>query len=128
MEYNPLMNNVAQIVSAYVAKNTLSAEQLMKLITDTYTLMQNITKDAEIHTPAVQIKKSIHPDYIICLEDGKKLKVLTRYILKRYNLTPEAYRTKWGLPSDYPMVAQNYADTRSQIAKSKGFGKKIQKL
>ncbi|MER8680504.1 MucR family transcriptional regulator [Mesorhizobium sp. M1405] len=123
-----LVSITADIVSAYVSNNPLPVGELAKLIGDTYVALQGIgtpvAPAAVKLEPAVSIKKSVSPDFIICLEDGKKFKSLKRHIGVHYNLTPNAYREKWSLPSDYPMVAPNYAATRSALAKSIGLGRK----
>ncbi|MER9776654.1 MucR family transcriptional regulator [Mesorhizobium sp. M0220] len=135
MNVSPDRNNqgdltsiTADIVSAYVSNNPLPVGELSKLIGDTYVALQGIgtpvVPAAVKLEPAVSIKKSVSPDFIICLEDGKKFKSLKRHIGVHYNLTPDAYRQKWSLPSDYPMVAPNYAATRSALAKSIGLGRK----
>ena len=115
------------IVSAYVSNNSVGAGELPILIKDVYGALTRVTNPeanspATNAKPAVSIKKSITPDYIICLEDGKKLKMLKRHLRTAYNLTPEQYRQKWGLASDYPMVAPNYAAARSRLAKQMGLG------
>ncbi|MGD9638459.1 MAG: MucR family transcriptional regulator [Alphaproteobacteria bacterium] len=114
------------IVSNYVAKNNVSYEDLPKLITLVYDAIKsnslNETSKPE-KEPAVSVKRSVHPDFIVCLEDGKKLTMLKRYLKTNYNMTPEDYRLKWGLPPDYPMVAPNYAEKRSMLAKKSGLGK-----
>lgn len=123
-----LKSIAADIVSAYVSNNPLPIGELPKLIGDTYAALQGIgtpvAPAAVKLEPAVSIRKSVTPDYIICLEDGKKFKSLKRHIGVHYNLSPEEYRQKWSLPSDYPMVAPNYAATRSALAKSIGLGRK----
>jgi predicted transcriptional regulator len=117
----------AEIVSAYVANNSMQADDLPKLIDNVHmalskTAQVSLEPEAEPLKPAVPIKKSISDDYIICLEDGKRFKSLKRHLRTHYNLTPEEYREKWGLPADYPMVAPNYARARSQLAKKMGLG------
>ena len=115
----------AQIVSAHVSNNAIGAEALPSLIQDVYRTLAGVGKEQVLpdkQLPAVPIKKSVFPDYIICLEDGKKLKMLKRHLKTSYNLTPEEYRERWGLPSDYPMVAPNYAKQRSKLAKQIGLG------
>ncbi|ESY01388.1 MucR family transcriptional regulator [Mesorhizobium sp. LNJC405B00] len=117
----------ADIVAAYVSNNPLPVGELPKLIGDIHAALKGIGT-AAIETvikqePAVSIRKSVTPDFIICLEDGKKFKSLKRH-LQHFNLTPDEYRQKWNLPSDYPMVAPNYAATRSALAKSIGLGRK----
>jgi predicted transcriptional regulator len=116
------------IVSAYVQFNQLPAGQLAQMIRDIHGTLASLSSggaahDPEKHKPAVPIKKSITPEYIICLEDGKRLKMLKRYLRTRYDLSPDAYRLKWGLAADYPMVAPNYAQQRSQFAKQIGLGR-----
>jgi predicted transcriptional regulator len=117
----------ADIVSAYVSNNTVSAAEIPALINQIHSaLLRVATGLSEAPTeplkPAVPIKKSITPDFIVCLEDGKKFKSLKRHLRTQYNVTPEQYRDKWGLPPDYPMVAPNYAAARSQLAKEMGLG------
>lgn len=118
----------AGIVSAYVANNPVPASNLAELIATVHAavagLVQPSTSVAEAAVPAVNPKRSVHADYIVCLEDGKRFKSLKRHLATYYDLTPEEYRTKWGLPHDYPMVAPNYAAQRSQLAKSMGLGRK----
>lgn len=115
------------IVSAYVSNNSVGAGDLPILIKDVYGALTRVT-NPEAHAPAtnakpaVSIKKSITPDYIICLEDGKKFKSLKRHLRTQYGLSPEQYREKWSLASDYPMVAPNYAAARSRLAKQMGLG------
>jgi predicted transcriptional regulator len=116
----------AEIVSAYVGKNSVSADQLPELIRQVHQGLTNVGSAPEATPaklePAVPIRKSISPDFLICLEDGRKFKSLKRHLRTKYNLSPEAYRAKWGLPKDYPMVAPNYAASRSALAKSMGLG------
>jgi predicted transcriptional regulator len=116
------------IISAFVANNAVSAADLPELIRTVHATVNDLSKvDApkvETPEPAVSIPKSITPDYLVCLEDGRKLKMLKRYLRSRYDMTPEEYRTRWNLPADYPMVAPNYAKLRSQHAKDIGLGKK----
>lgn len=115
-----------EIVAAFVSNNTVTADKLPGLLQDVHDAVRALAKggtaSAGSQEPAVNIKKSVTPDYIICLEDGKKLKMLKRYLRTHYNLSPEEYRRKWGLPADYPMVAPNYAKRRSQFAKDIGLG------
>ncbi len=115
------------IVAAYVSNNSVNAEKIPALIQEVHDTVKALAAGAAANAgnqaPAVPIKKSITPDYIICLEDGKKLKMLKRYIRTQYGLSPEDYRRKWGLPADYPMVAPNYAKRRSQFAKDIGLGR-----
>ena len=117
----------AQIVSAHVSNNAVTADSLPSLITEVYRTLANVGKDPvapDKPQPAVPVKKSVMPDYIICLEDGKKLKMLKRHLMTAYGLTPDDYRAKWGLPADYPMVAPSYAEARRQLAKDIGLGRK----
>ncbi len=117
----------AQIVSAHVANNAVQASALPELIQQVYTALSSLggsTVAAEKPQPAVPVKKSVFPDYIICLEDGKKLKMLKRHLMTSYGMSAEDYRQRWNLPSDYPMVAPNYAQHRSSLAKSIGLGRK----
>lgn len=117
----------AEIVSAYVSNNAVGAADLPGLIGDVHSALTRVTGNIEVPEreeakPAIAVKKSVTPDYIICLEDGKKFKSLKRHLRTHYKLTPDEYRTKWGLPHDYPMVAPNYAAARSQLAKKMGLG------
>ena len=126
---NELVELTADIVSAYVSNNSVVPSELSNLIDQTFiALRQAATKESQPRQeeliPAVSIKKSVSPDYIICLDDGKKFKSLKRHLRTSYNLTPEEYREKWGLPYDYPMVAPNYAAQRSAMAKKIGLGRK----
>ena len=125
-----LLELTTEIVSAHVGNNALSVGDLPQLIQDVYRTLSNIGSaqgTAERPQPAVSVKKSVTPDYIICLEDGKKLKMLKRHLKTSYNLTPEEYCERWGLPRDYPMVAPNYAKHRSILAKKIGLGTKSRK-
>jgi predicted transcriptional regulator len=123
-----LIEMTTEIVSAYVSGNELSADAVPGLISTVFGALRStgsvetpqIAKD---QVPAVSVKKSIFPDFIICLEDGKRFKSLKRHLRSSYDLSPEAYRTKWGLPADYPMVAPNYAAARSALAKKIGLGR-----
>ena len=118
------LGQVAEIVSAYVSNNSVPTNQLSDLITSVHESLANLgEKPSEALKPAVPIKQSIKPDYIVCLEDGKKLKMLKRHLRTSYNLSPEEYRKKWGLKDDYPMVAPKYAAQRSELAKKIGLGK-----
>ncbi len=117
------LNHVSEIVSAYVSNNSLPANQISELITTVHqTLMHMGEKPPEKLKPAVPTKNSIKPDYIVCLEDGKRLKMLKRHLRTSYDLSPKEYRQKWGLPNDYPMVAPKYAAQRSELAKKFGLG------
>ena len=121
-----ILGHTTSIVAAHVSNNKIGVEDLPKLIRDVYSSLAGVDGQGEpareTPTPAVAIKKSVTPDYIICLEDGKKLKMLKRHLKTMYNMTPEQYREKWGLPADYPMVAPNYAKRRSRLAKEIGLG------
>jgi predicted transcriptional regulator len=121
-----LLALTTEIVAAHVSNNTVSVNDLPQLINQIYNSLANIgtapASPAARPQPAVTIKKSVQPDYIVCLEDGKKLKMLKRHLKTAYNMTPESYRERWGLPSDYPMVAPNYARQRSRLAKEIGLG------
>jgi predicted transcriptional regulator len=117
----------ADIVSAYVSNNSVAAADIPGLINQVHGALLRVSSGqgemaAEPLKPAVSVKKSITNDYLICLEDGKKFKSLKRHLRTQYNMTPEQYREKWGLPPDYPMVAPNYAAARSQLAKQMGLG------
>ncbi|MCQ8277650.1 MucR family transcriptional regulator [Acetobacteraceae bacterium KSS8] len=117
----------AQIVSAHVSNNTVPADGLTALIRQVHQALTSVTAVAmepEKPQPAVPVKRSVFPDYIVCLEDGKKLKMLKRHLQSAYNMTPEQYRERWGLPQDYPMVAPNYAERRSALARQIGLGRK----
>ena len=117
----------AQIVSAHVEHNSVQAEALPGLIERVYQTLRGVGQapvEVEKPVPAVPVKQSVRPDFIICLEDGKKLKMLKRHLMTSYRLTPGQYRTRWGLSSDYPMVAPNYAKVRSSLAKKIGLGRK----
>ena len=123
------MELAAHIVSAYVSNNTVPATDLPALIGEVHATLERIARGedeqvAEQVKPAVAVKRSISPDYLICLEDGKKFKSLKRHLRTQYNLTPEQYREKWGLPPDYPMVAPNYALARSALARQMGLGQR----
>ncbi|MFD1694878.1 MucR family transcriptional regulator [Roseibium aestuarii] len=122
-----LIDLTADIVSAYVSNNTVAANDLSALINEVYSALQNtangtVEPEPEPLKPAVPVKKSVMPDYIICLEDGKKFKSLKRHLRTHYDMTPEEYREKWDLGPDYPMVAPNYAAARSELAKKMGLG------
>jgi predicted transcriptional regulator len=122
-----ILGLTAQIVSAHVSNNAVSRDALPELIQQVFTtLMAAGTEQVEPERlqPAVPIKKSVFPEYIVCLEDGKKLKMLKRHLQTSYNMTPEQYRERWGLPHDYPMVAPRYAEHRSELAKKIGLGRK----
>ena len=117
----------AGIVSAYVSNNPVAAGDISALISQVHSALLRVSNgqgeaSGEPMKPAIAVKKSITPDHLICLEDGKKFKSLKRHLRTQYNMTPELYREKWGLPADYPMVAPNYAEARSQLAKQMGLG------
>jgi predicted transcriptional regulator len=118
----------ADIVSAYVSHNSTPASEIPALISQIHAALLRVSTGRpevaplEPAKPAVSVKKSINPDYLICLEDGKRFKSLKRHLRTQYNMTPEQYRDKWSLPADYPMVAPNYAVARSQLAKKMGLG------
>jgi predicted transcriptional regulator len=123
-----LLRMTTEVVAAYVSNNTLPMGQLPDMISAVYGSLKALeSKSAEPKVepsrPVVPIRKSITPDYLICLEDGKKLKMLKRHLRSTYNMTPDEYRQKWGLPADYPMVAPNYAQQRSAFAKQIGLGR-----
>ena len=122
-----LIEMTADIVSAYVGANTVSASDLPSLIQSVHKALSGVSTGVETvevapKEPAVSIKKSITPDFLICLEDGRKFKSLKRHLRTKYNLSPEEYRAKWGLAKDYPMVAPSYAAARSNLAKQMGLG------
>lgn len=122
-----LVGLTAEIVSAYVSNNTINPSELPGLIQNVHQALTRVSSNSapaerEELKPAIPIKRSVTPDYIICLEDGKKFKSLKRHLRTHYNLTPEEYREKWGLPPDYPMVAPNYSAARSALAKKMGLG------
>jgi predicted transcriptional regulator len=121
-----LLSLTTDIVAAHVSNNTVPPADLPMLIEQVYRTLSSVGTEpvpvAERPTPAVPIKKSVTPDFIVCLEDGKKLKMLKRHLKTAYDMTPDAYRERWGLPADYPMVAPNYAKQRSRLAKQIGLG------
>ena len=119
---------VTEIVSAFVSNNSVSNKEIPDLITSVHQTLMKVTGQVpETLKPVVPIKRSVTPDYIVCLEDGKKLKMLKRHLRTSYNLSPEEYRKKWGLLDDYPMVAPKYAAQRSELAKKIGLGKSRRK-
>ncbi len=122
-----MLGLTAQIVSAHVSNNSVPPDALPSLIQEVYKTLSGVGKEPiqpDRPQPAVPVKKSVFPDHIVCLEDGKKLKMLKRHLKTAYNTTPEQYRERWGLPPDYPMVAPNYARHRSSLAKKIGLGTK----
>ena len=126
-----MLDLTVQLVSAHVSNNSVSTADLPNLIKDVHTTLLYLGEEPEpeeeILTPAVPIKKSIQNEYIVCLEDGKKLKMLKRHLKTAYDMTPEEYRKRWGLASDYPMVAPAYAKQRSELAKNIGLGTKAKR-
>jgi predicted transcriptional regulator len=128
VDHSELLTLTSDIVAAHVSNNSVASSDLPSLIESVFGTLSGLGAEAaepEVELkPAVPIKKSITDDYIICLEDGKKLKMLKRHLKTAYDLTPEEYRAKWGLPHDYPMVAPNYALKRQQLAKKIGLGRK----
>jgi predicted transcriptional regulator len=127
---DPVLGLTAQIVSAHVRHNAVSPDALPGLIQEVYKTLANVAKQpvqAERPNPAVPVKQSIRQDRIICLEDGKSFSMLKRHLMTDHKMTPQQYREKWGLPRDYPMVAPNYAQTRSTLAKKIGLGRKAAK-
>jgi predicted transcriptional regulator len=128
---NELVELTAEIVAAYVGNNPVPQSDLPKLIGEVYRSLSGAIGNQEQKKeeptelkPAIPVRRSVMPDYIICLEDGKKFKSLKRHLRTHYSLTPEQYREKWDLPADYPMVAPNYAQARSTLAKRMGLGRK----
>jgi predicted transcriptional regulator len=129
MEQDNLIELTAEIVAVYVSTNSVASGELPGLINQVHSALHrtatgSVEPEQEPLKPAVAAKKSVTPDYIVCLEDGKKFKSLKRHLRTHYDLTPEEYRAKWGLASDYPMVAPNYAKARSALAKEMGLGQK----
>ncbi|MEP0190593.1 MAG: MucR family transcriptional regulator [Erythrobacter sp.] len=123
-----LITLTSDIVAAHVSNNDVSVDDVPTLISNVYTALDGLGADDEADAappePAVSIRASIKPDYIVCLEDGKKLKMLKRYLRTNFDMTPEEYRARWSLPADYPMVAPNYAEKRRVLAKKIGLGRK----
>ena len=123
-----LITLTSDIVSAHVTNNSVSVEELPTLIKNVYGALDSVGQPQEVEEekpePAVSIRASVKPDYLVCLEDGKKLKMLKRYLRTNYDMSPDEYRERWGLPADYPMVAPNYAETRRELAKKIGLGRK----
>ena len=123
-----LLELVSEIVASYVSNNPVPVSELPAMIRSVHATLGGLTglslhEGVTSQKPSVPIKKSITPEYLVCLEDGKKLKMLKRYLRSRYGLSPDQYRAKWGLPADYPMVASNYAAQRSAFAKKIGLGR-----
>ncbi|WP_334182632.1 MucR family transcriptional regulator [Novosphingobium sp.] len=123
-----LITLTSDIVAAHVSNNNVNVEDLPSLITNVYGALAGLggapVVEEEKPEPAVSVRASVKPDYIVCLEDGKKLKMLKRHLMTHYNMTPEEYRARWNLPADYPMVAPNYAEKRRELAKKIGLGRK----
>lgn len=120
-----LLALTTDIVTSHLSRNPIDPNEIPRLIKDIYSTLATIGEadpEMEKPQPAVSIRKSIHPDYIVCLEDGKKLKMLKRHLKTSYDMTPDDYRQRWGLPADYPMVAPNYAIQRRELAKKIGLG------
>jgi predicted transcriptional regulator len=129
LSQNELLALTTEIVASHVSNNTVAVSDLPELIRQVYGSLTNLSptpapEQPEKPSPAVAIKKSVTPEYIICLEDGKKLKMLKRHLKTRYDMSPEEYRKRWALPDDYPMVAPSYAQQRSALAKKIGLGTK----
>lgn len=129
VEQESLIELTADIVAAYVSHNEVGRAELPRLISDVHDALARTTSvvplpEKQTPKPALPVKKSITPEYLICLEDGRKYKSLKRHLRTHYNLTPNEYREKWGLPPDYPMVAPNYAKARSHLAREMGLGQK----
>ena len=123
-----LITLTSDIVAAHVSNNDVTVDDVPSLITNVFSALSTLGQSEEVveerPEPAVSIRASVKPDYIVCLEDGKKLKMLKRYLRTNYDMTPEEYRARWNLPSDYPMVAPNYAEKRRDLAKKIGLGRK----
>lgn len=123
-----LITLTSDIVAAHVSNNSVAVEDVAGLIGNVYSALAGLGQAApaeeKLPEPAVSVRASVKPDYIVCLEDGKKLKMLKRHLMTHYNLTPEQYRARWNLPADYPMVAPNYAEKRRDLAKKIGLGRK----
>ena len=123
-----LITLTSDIVAAHVSNNNVAVEDVASLITNVYGALSGLGGEddgqEEPPEPAVSVRASVKPDYLICLEDGKKLKMLKRHLMTHYNMTPDEYRARWNLPADYPMVAPNYAEKRRELAKKIGLGRK----
>lgn len=127
--HETLITLTADIVAAHVSNNSVAVSDIPTLIENVHRALNGLSPsevvaEVERPEPAVSVRASIKPDYIVCLEDGKKLKMLKRHLMTHYNMTPEDYRARWNLPADYPMVAPNYAATRRELAKKIGLGRK----
>lgn len=129
VERETLITLTSDIVAAHVSNNSVAVGDLPLLISNVYTALAGLNEPVVVDEvrpePAVSIRASVKNDYIVCLDDGKKLKMLKRHLMTRYNMTPEEYRTRWNLPADYPMVAPAYAETRRDLAKKIGLGRKL---
>ena len=128
MKTDDILKLTSEIVAAYVRNNPVPAAEVPAMIKSVHSTLGGLAASVQadgspVQKPAISIKRSITPEYIVCLEDGKKLKMLKRYLRSNYGLTPEEYRAKWNLPADYPMVAPNYARQRSEFAKKIGLGR-----
>jgi predicted transcriptional regulator len=126
--HGELLRMTTEVVAAYVGKNAVAAGQISDVINLVFNSLSQLNGQSkpllgEALKPAIAVRRSVTPDYIVCLEDGKKLKMLKRHLRTTYSMTPEEYRAKWGLPPDYPMVAPNYAEQRSMFAKKIGLGR-----
>ncbi len=123
-----LITLTSDIVAAHVSNNSVAVDEVPTLIHNIYNALAGlgtvVSEPESPPEPAVSVRSSVKPDYIICLEDGKKLKMLKRHLMTHYNMTPEEYRARWNLPADYPMVAPNYAEKRRELAKKIGLGRK----
>lgn len=123
-----LITLTSDIVAAHVSNNSVSVDDVSALISNVYGALaglgQAVVVEDKLPEPAVSVRASIKPDYIVCLEDGKKLKMLKRHLMTHYSMTPDQYRARWNLPADYPMVAPNYAEKRRELAKKIGLGRK----
>jgi predicted transcriptional regulator len=127
--HETMVSLTADIVSAHLSNNTVAVSDIPNLIANVHGALKGLSNgetvaEPERPEPAVSIRSSVKPDYIVCLEDGKKLKMLRRHLMTAYNMTPEQYRARWNLPADYPMTAPNYAETRRSLAKQIGLGRK----
>ena len=130
VEKMELLALTADIVTSHLSRNTVEAGEISSLIREVYSTLATVGTSEPANDrpqPAISIRKSVQPDFIVCLEDGKKLKMLKRHLKTAYNMTPEEYRQRWGLPSDYPMVAPNYANQRRNLAKKIGLGTRRKK-
>lgn len=127
MKREDLLALTSDIVASHLSNNSVPVSELPKLIEDVFGVLKSIDSGADASQkpqPAVSINKSVTPDHLVCLEDGKKLKMLKRYLMTQYGMTPQEYRERWNLPPDYPMVAPNYAKQRRELAKKIGLGRK----